>query len=58
MFEQIQIVKKSYTIVFNLWYSFCRRVFAVEQFGILRWKAKGKVNDESVDGLQMKIRRL
>ena len=47
MFEQIQKMKKSPYIVFDFPFSFfavALRVFVVEQFGILRWKANGKTN--------------
>ena len=46
MFEQIHIVKKSQTIIFNfcILFAISSQDFEVEQFGIWRWKANEKTN--------------
>ena len=60
MFERIHILKKSRAIVFDFSITFvvASRVFAVEQFGIRRWKANEKTNLMIKIKLKFKIGRL
>ena len=55
MFERIQKMKKSRTIVFRFLFAISSQVFAVEYLGIRHWKADGKTNLMTISEIKISL---